>query len=51
MLNKSDFLIDQDFDNNLICEQHDFHVNYTIEMSKLAVICESYEIQYRVMFC
>lgn len=40
MLNEGDFLVDQDFDIELLGDQHDFHVMYAIEMSKLAVICE-----------
>ncbi|RHZ62630.1 hypothetical protein CDV55_106004 [Aspergillus turcosus] len=38
MLNEGDFLVDQNFDNQLLGDQHDFHVMYAIEMSKLAVI-------------
>lgn len=42
MLNEGDFLVDQDFDNDLLGDQQDFHIMYAIEMSKLAVICEYY---------
>ena len=41
MLDENDFLVDLDFDD-LFCEQHDFHIMYSIEMSKLAIICKCY---------
>ena len=42
MLDVEDFLIDQEFDNRLVCPEQRYHRLYVIEMAKLAVTCESF---------
>ena len=38
MLTEEDFYADDGYDEQLVPKQEDYHIQYTIEMSKLAII-------------